>query len=118
MIHEMALKYGHEVLRLPPYHCQYNPIELIWGIAKNYYDKHTSKTTDEASVLNLWKESLHQIKEETWRKSINHTEKIIAENYQTEQVIDEVRPLIVRPDHYSSSNESNYSDTDISSKSD
>jgi transposase len=22
---------GHEVVRLPPYHCQYNPIELIWA---------------------------------------------------------------------------------------
>lgn len=26
---EEAYKAGHEVVRLPPYHCQYNPIELI-----------------------------------------------------------------------------------------
>ena len=25
---------GHEVLRLPPYHCHFNPIKLIWGILK------------------------------------------------------------------------------------
>jgi len=25
---------GHEVIRLPPYHCQYNPIELIWAQVK------------------------------------------------------------------------------------
>ncbi|KAF7998572.1 hypothetical protein HCN44_010980 [Aphidius gifuensis] len=24
----------HEVVRLPPYHCFYNPIEMHWGIAK------------------------------------------------------------------------------------
>jgi len=28
---EIALQIGHEVVRLPPYHCQYNPIELIWA---------------------------------------------------------------------------------------
>lgn len=26
---------GHEVVRLPPYHCQYNPIELIWAHVKS-----------------------------------------------------------------------------------
>jgi len=26
---ELALKMGHEVVRLPPYHCQYNPIGMI-----------------------------------------------------------------------------------------
>jgi transposase len=27
-------QHGHEVLRLPPYHCDLNPIELIWSLAK------------------------------------------------------------------------------------
>ena len=31
---EWAKEMGHEVLRLPPYHCELNPIELIWGIMK------------------------------------------------------------------------------------
>lgn len=25
-----------EVLRLPPYHCKLNPIEMIWGQVKGY----------------------------------------------------------------------------------
>lgn len=29
LLDELALEKGHEVIRLPPYHCQYNPIELI-----------------------------------------------------------------------------------------
>jgi transposase len=32
---EIALQMGHSVVRLPPYHCQYNPIELIWAQIKN-----------------------------------------------------------------------------------
>ena len=28
-LEKIAYKYGHEIVRLPPYHCQLNPIELI-----------------------------------------------------------------------------------------
>jgi len=34
VIDELAREQGHHVLRLPPYHCKLNPIELIWGQAK------------------------------------------------------------------------------------
>jgi hypothetical protein len=34
VIDEILAKKGHDVLRLPPYHCQYNPIEMIWGLIK------------------------------------------------------------------------------------
>ena len=27
---------GHTILRLPPYHCELNPIELIWSQVKDY----------------------------------------------------------------------------------
>ena len=30
-VDESLKRKGHEVLRLPPYHCEFNPIELIWG---------------------------------------------------------------------------------------
>ncbi|XP_060846494.1 uncharacterized protein LOC132926185 [Rhopalosiphum padi] len=31
---DIAIEMGHEVIRLPPYHCKYNPIELIWAQVK------------------------------------------------------------------------------------
>jgi len=31
---EPTFHMGHEVVRLPLYHCQYNPIELIWAQVK------------------------------------------------------------------------------------
>lgn len=98
VVDELALKYGHQVLRLPPYHCHYNAIELVWGISKNYYDKHACKNIGKPSVIKLWEEALSQVGKEEWQKCIEHTEKIIFESYETEQVIDEVRPLIITND--------------------
>jgi transposase len=47
--------HGHEVLRLPPYHCQYNPIELAWGLSKNYYNKHINEQPSSRNkVADLW----------------------------------------------------------------
>ncbi len=37
---------GHKILRLPPYHSHWNPIELVWGITKRYYDSHISEGTN------------------------------------------------------------------------
>ncbi|XP_064111448.1 uncharacterized protein LOC135218937 [Macrobrachium nipponense] len=38
-IDKIARDAGHEVLRLPPYHCEFNPIELIWAQVKNEVKK-------------------------------------------------------------------------------
>jgi hypothetical protein len=49
------IKQGYEVLRLPPYHCQCNPIEMVWG----YYNKHIrSQPRSKDKVTNLWKTAL------------------------------------------------------------
>lgn len=31
---QLTMQYGHQVLRLPPYHLQYNPVELTRTKAK------------------------------------------------------------------------------------
>ena len=44
---KMASDNGHKVVRLPPYHCQYKPIELIWAQVKGYVAKrNTFKIAD------------------------------------------------------------------------
>ncbi|XP_066969265.1 uncharacterized protein [Macrobrachium rosenbergii] len=39
VIDRMARDNGHQVVRLPPYHCEYNPIELILGPSKDLCGK-------------------------------------------------------------------------------
>ncbi|XP_072400852.1 uncharacterized protein [Diabrotica undecimpunctata] len=34
-VDEMAREHGITVLRAPPYHCEFNPIELLWAQIKN-----------------------------------------------------------------------------------
>jgi transposase len=34
-IDDLAAKYGHTVLRLPPYYCVLNPIEVVWSQLKH-----------------------------------------------------------------------------------
>ncbi|CAH2101119.1 unnamed protein product [Euphydryas editha] len=48
VIDQIAEQKGVTVLRLPPYHCELNPIELIWADIKGYVARHntTFKFTD------------------------------------------------------------------------
>ena len=36
VIDEIAKAAGHKVVRLPPYHCELNPIEMAWAQVKGY----------------------------------------------------------------------------------
>ena len=30
----VAKEYGHEILRLPPYHCELNPTHVVYGMGQ------------------------------------------------------------------------------------
>lgn len=53
-VDEMASKAGHTVLRLLPYHCDLNPIELAWVDSKNDVALHivTYKIKEVGHLLN------------------------------------------------------------------
>jgi transposase len=40
IIDELAMEAGHKVLRLPPRHCELNPIELVWAKMKGHVARH------------------------------------------------------------------------------
>jgi len=65
---------GHEVVRLPPYHCQYNPIEMIWAQVKGQVA--TKNTTFKmADVENLMHEAIDAVTKEEVVNCVRHTEK-------------------------------------------
>lgn len=98
VVDNLAEQYGHKVLRLPPYHCIFNPIELIWGITKCYYNNHIGRDGNtEQDCLAMWREALKTVTPEMWKNSIKHTESEIMQWYEREHVMDrrEVLPLII-----------------------
>ena len=48
VIDNIVKRYGHEVLRLHPYHCDFNAIELIWADEKNFVARENKEMTLES----------------------------------------------------------------------
>ncbi|OXA37923.1 hypothetical protein Fcan01_27365 [Folsomia candida] len=79
-IDRLAKTHGHEVLRLPPYQCDLNPIELVWGHIKQHVAKYntTGKIND---IIELAQEYIEAYDPDVWKKNVVHVEKI-ANNYE------------------------------------
>ena len=78
VIDKIAEEAGHRVVRLPPYHCQYNPIELIWAQVKSYIAK--MNTFKMASLKVLVEEALRVITPHNWMEAVRHAERIQQED--------------------------------------
>jgi len=91
---EIALQMGHEVVRLPPYHCQYNPIELIWAQVKG--EVATKNSTYKISdVRTLLENAVKNISKEDWEKCVKHAEKLQEDDFVKEGLRDEIMERII-----------------------
>jgi hypothetical protein len=82
-IDELLQAEGHEVLRLPPYNCQYNPIELAWGSCKTYYNQRIqARLGMKHKVVEIWREALEKCTQEKWVNFIRHSEKEVTSDFQ------------------------------------
>lgn len=74
-INEIIEAAGHHVLRLPPYHPDLNPIEMIWGTIKSAVASRntTGKLND---VQNLALEEFSKITAADWMKRCDHVRDI------------------------------------------
>ncbi|CAF4878539.1 uncharacterized protein LOC125061772 [Pieris napi] len=70
-IDEILRQHGHTVLRLPPYHPEFNPIENIWGIVKTYVAK-KNVAMNMKVIMSLAEEKMNAITVEEWRKVCLH----------------------------------------------
>lgn len=92
VIDEYAKDNNKLVLRLPPYHCELNPIELAWASVKSYVRTHnnTFKLND---VLELLKKGVEQVTPDMWTNFIGHVineeEKFWNIDHLTDEIMDE-----------------------------
>jgi len=108
---EMAKAKGAQIVRLPPYHCEFNPIELVWarakaGVAKRNVQYNLNKameimrTETEACDAAYWtKLEQHTMKEEKIALRGDEIVLSAAELAATE-------PILITIDDSSSSSES------------
>jgi len=96
-VDEIIRNAGHEVLRLPPYHCQFNAIEMVWSQAKRLYDQYILKERD---VFKAWEMALDGVSQEQWKNYVSHTDKIIRAAWEKEKMIITLiqNPIIINVD--------------------
>ena len=106
-VDEFLKKKGHEVLRLPPYHCDLNPIELILGDLKGFVGRENS-TFKLNDVKSLIKKGFDQIDETNWLKSCDHVKNIIEPTYwKNDAIQDEIQKFIINIESDSESDSNN-----------
>lgn len=110
-IDEAAMSKGHNVLRLPPYHPDLNPIELVWASLKQHVGKYnvTFKLND---VKKLCDEFFHEFSAEEWATRCRNAIKCEDEFLEREGRLDDlIDKLIIEVDTASEGSES---DSDLS----
>ncbi|KAL4156027.1 hypothetical protein QTP88_000062 [Uroleucon formosanum] len=74
VIDEYAKDNNKTVLRLPPYHCGLNPIELAWSSVKSYVRTHNS-TFKLKDVKELLERGVEHVTPEMWTNFVGHVVK-------------------------------------------
>ncbi|KAL0830008.1 hypothetical protein ABMA28_003466 [Loxostege sticticalis] len=72
---EMAKEKGMTVLIFPPYHCELNPIELVWADVNGHVARNNS-TYKLADVKLLLVDGFNQMTSEKWANCVEHVKKI------------------------------------------
>lgn len=94
-IDSKASELGFKILRLPPYHCQYNPIEMVWSALKGYV-KQKNTTFKLKDVEQLFMEALCTVTPEKWANYVSHVKKVVDNDWTSEGLNDRsVQEMII-----------------------
>jgi hypothetical protein len=80
---------GHLVIRLPPYHCLCNPIELIWAKVKGEFAQ-LNNTFGLSDVERLMNEAIDRVIKGDWISRVRHAEQLQEEDFHKEIARDEL----------------------------
>lgn len=110
VIDEMAKKHNITILRLPPYHCELNPIELIWAQVKGFVARKNT-TYKMKDVQTLFEEALKEVNAEKWRKCIEHVIKEEQKMWELDNLIEQtVQPIVINLEADESSSDFSFTD--------
>lgn len=113
-VDEMAKKEGHKIVRLPPYHCHFNSIELIWAQIKNYVATN-NKLFNMTDLIRILKEAIDKVTPSDWKKVVDHTKKVILEAWEDEGLLEDAVEQMIINVNGSDSDDSSTEDEDWNS---
>ncbi|EZA49329.1 hypothetical protein X777_12359 [Ooceraea biroi] len=98
VVDELAQHDNKTVLRLPPYHCELNPIEMVWSMVKGYV-KSNNSTFKLKDVKLLLEQGIEWVTADHWRNFIRHVKneekKMWEVDHIADSMIDATLPLII-----------------------
>ncbi|CAH2102996.1 unnamed protein product [Euphydryas editha] len=85
IVDELLKSHGHEVLRLPPYHCDLNPMEYVWNlIKKRVADKYV--TQSEKDIIKLTQNAIKSITPSDWKKEVNGVDRLRRKYWESDRL--------------------------------
>ena len=79
-INQVTREAGHTVLRLPPYNCDLNPIELIWAQLKRHVAASNVNVSFKLKDIKwVAEDGFKTITAERWRSVCEHVKKVEAD---------------------------------------
>lgn len=88
-VDELVKSHNRTILRLPPYHCELNPIELAWSSVKHHV-KMNNTTYKLSDVKKLLMEGIERVDDTTWKNFISHVKTVEDKFYDIDFIIDDM----------------------------
>ncbi|KAJ8315588.1 hypothetical protein KUTeg_007738 [Tegillarca granosa] len=96
-------EHGHKILRLPPYHADLNPIELIWADLKSYVASQNLKFKL-SDLQQLAEKQLKDMSTEKWKRCVENVKKIETDYWKNDIAVDEeIEKFVINLDDTDSS---------------
>lgn len=97
-IDEILKSSGHSVLRLPPYMCDLNPIELGWAQIKKYIrERNTTGELSLKRLLELTKEAVNAVSRSHWAGFLKHTQTVEEEYWTKDGIMEDAVDSLIIP---------------------
>ena len=95
-IDDLAKEYGHEIIRLPPYHCDLNPEELIWANIKGYVARNNNNF-NMTSMKSLFDETVDHVSQTDWQNAIKHVLDVENSYWTNDHICDiEIEQVLIK----------------------
>lgn len=104
IVDDLVKASGNIPLRLPPYHCDLNPIEMIWSELKNKVRRNNLNPKMSAAVTEVIKRQSELITPNSWGACVNH---VLEVENKYKKFWENVTPLIISVDDTDDSTDSN-----------